>query len=86
MSGLNSPWFLQQFRDVNGAPLAGGKLYFYVAGSTTLPKNVYVDFACTTPYSQPVVLDGSGSAPEYFMESGLYKVLVRSSDDRLIGA
>lgn len=80
----NSPWFLQQFRDVNGSPLAGGKLYFYVAGSTTLPKNVYVDFAGTTLYTQPVILDGSGFAPEYFLEAGLYKIVVRSADGRLI--
>ena len=80
----NSPWFLQQFRDVNGSPLAGGNLYFYVAGSTTLPKNVYVDFAGTTLYTQPVILDGSGFAPEYFLEAGLYKIVVRSADGRLI--
>ena len=84
MSGLIAPWFLQQFRDTNGSPLAGGKLYFYVAGSTTVPKNVYVDYPLTTPYSQPVILDGSGFAPEYFMETGLYKIVVLAADGRLI--
>lgn len=77
MSGLNAPWFLQQFVDpANGKPLAGGKLYFFVAGSTTLPKNVYTDFALTMPWTQPLILDAGGYAPEYFMESGLYKVVV----------
>lgn len=84
MSGLNAPWFLQQFRDTDGSVLSGGKLYFFVAGSTSIPKNVYTDFPCTVPFTQPVVLNASGFAPEYFMESGLYKVLVRASDDRLI--
>ena len=84
MSGLNPPWFLQQYRDTNGSVLSSGKLYFFVAGSTTLPKAVYSNFALTTPIVQPVILDGSGNAPEYFMEAGLYKVVVRASDDRLI--
>lgn len=79
-----APWFFEQFRDVNGSPLAGGKLWFFVAGSTVLPKAVYADYGLTTPLTQPLILDGSGNAPEYFMESGLYKILVRASDDRLI--
>jgi hypothetical protein len=84
MSGLNSPWFFQQFRNSSGAALAGGKIYFYVAGSTAIPKAIYTDFALTTPVSQPLILDGSGFAPEYFMEAGLYKIVVRSATDTLV--
>lgn len=74
MSGSTPPWFIQQFFDASGKPLSGGKVYFWVAGSTVIPKAVYADIGLTTPLSQPVVLDAGGFAPQYFMESGLYKI------------
>lgn len=74
MSGSTPPWFIQQFFDASGKPLSGGKVYFWVAGSTVIPKAVYSDIALTTPISQPVVLDAGGFALQYFMESGLYKI------------
>lgn len=83
MSGT-APWFLQQLRDVNGAVLSGGKAYFWVAGSTVLPKAVYADYARTNLLTQPLVADASGTLPEYFMGDGLYKITVRAADDRLI--
>jgi hypothetical protein len=79
MSGQTAPWFLEQFRADNGAMLSGGRLYFFVAGSTVLPKKIYSDYALTTELPQPLVLDASGFAPEYFMEDGLYKIVVRDS-------
>lgn len=83
MSGT-APWFLQQLRDVNGAVLSGGKAYFWVAGSTVLPKAVYADYARTNLLTQPLVANASGTLPEYFMADGLYKITVRAADDRLI--
>jgi hypothetical protein len=74
MSGSTPPWFIQQFFDASGKPLSGGKVYFWVAGSTVIPKAVYSDIALTTPISQPVVLDAGGFALQYFVESGLYKI------------
>lgn len=79
MSGQTAPWLLEQFRAPNGAMLSGGRLYFFVAGSTVLPKKVYADYALTQELPQPLVLDASGFAPEYFMEDGLYKIVVRDS-------
>lgn len=84
MSGYTLPWFLQQFRDFDGKILSGGKLYFYVAGSTSLPKNVYTDFACTNPITQPLVLDAAGQAQQYFAEAGLYKIMLLDMNDDLI--
>ena len=78
-TGATAPWFLQQYFGADGKPLSGGKLYFFVAGSTIIPKNVYSDVALTIPLSQPLTLNASGTAPQYFMESGAYKVVVTSA-------
>ncbi len=48
-----------QFFDANGAPLALGNLYYYVAGTTT-PQDTYSDAAGTVVNTNPIVLDGSG--------------------------
>lgn len=79
MSGHTAPWFLEQFRAPNGSILSGGRLYFFVAGSTVLPKKIFADYALTLELPQPLVLDASGFAPEYFMEDGLYKIVIRDS-------
>jgi hypothetical protein len=47
--------------DDAGAPLAGGKLYTYAAGTTT-PKVTWSDAAGTIANTNPVVLDTTGSA------------------------
>ncbi len=48
-----------QFFDANGAPLALGNLYYYVAGTTT-PQDTFSDSAGTVVNTNPIVLDGSG--------------------------
>lgn len=53
---------VQQFFDNAGAPLAGGLLYTYQAGTTT-PLTVYQDVNGVTPWSNPVVLDSAGRIP-----------------------
>lgn len=84
MSGLTAPWFLQVFFDPStGKPLSGGKMYFFVAGSTIIPKNVYADYPLQNVLPNPLTLDSSGTAPEYYMESGLYKVVVTRADGNL---
>lgn len=84
MQGSTAPWFIQKFYYANNLPLNGGKIYFYVAGSTTIPKNIYYDIGLTNAISQPLVLDASGTAPQYFMGAGLYKILVKDSIDNLV--
>lgn len=51
----------QQFLDANGAPLAGGKVYTYAAGTTT-PLVTYTDESGTVPNTNPVILDSRGEA------------------------
>ena len=55
------------------APLAGGMLYFYKAGTLT-PQAAYTDPSGATPCSNPLVLDGNGVAT-FCLQSGLlYKI------------
>lgn len=68
---LGAPY--SYFADSNGAPLAGGKVYTYAAGTTT-PQNSYTDSSGTTPAPNPVVLDSAGRATIWL--SGFYKIVV----------
>lgn len=76
-----APFFLQQFTDNAGKPLSAGKLFSYVGGSTNLPKPTYYDKDLTTQAPNPIILDASGTSPQYFMESGFYKFEVKDQND-----
>lgn len=66
----------QQFLSALGAPLVGGKVYTYAAG-TNNPKATYTDAAGTTPQENPIPLNvrGEPNSPIYW--SGAYKVELR---------
>lgn len=67
--------------DGNGTPLAGGKLYFYEAGTST-PLNTYSDEALTTPNTNPVVANASGYwGAIYLSLASSYKVILKTSAD-----
>ena len=68
---------LQVFDD-DGAPGSGYKLYSYEPGTST-PKALYTDRACTTPASNPVVMDTRGQATVYGI--GLYKLNLLTDAD-----
>lgn len=92
-TGYTAPFFLQRFFEPNGDPLSAGRVYFYVAGSTSLQKNIYADIELTNPLTQPLICDASGTLPQYFMESGQYKIVIfnsamveRHSRDHIEGA
>jgi len=57
------PWVKPQFSDSDGVPVASGKLYSYVAGTTT-PQPTYSDPALDTPHANanPIVLNAAGQA------------------------
>lgn len=65
----------QQFFDANGVPLAGGKLYTYVAGTST-PLATYTDISGTIQNSNPVILDSGGFAT-IWLGNGAYKIIVK---------
>ena len=77
-----------QFFDNNGVPLAGGKLYTYVAGTTT-PQATYTSSSGVTFHSNPIILDSAGRVPsggEIWLTRGLtYKFTLETSTSILIG-
>lgn len=68
--------------DHNGDPLTGGKLYTYLAGTTT-PKTTYSDVELETANSNPIVLDSRGEAVPIF-GFGWYKFVLKDANDVLI--
>jgi hypothetical protein len=71
----------QSFTNSAGAPLVGGKVYTYDAG-TTNPRTTYQDAAGTVPNANPVILDARGEAVIYW--SGTYKVVLKDALDNTI--
>lgn len=68
----------QSFETSTGAPLVGGKLYTYDAGTNT-PRQTFQDAAGTTPNTNPVILDARGEATVFW--AGSYKVILKDSAD-----
>jgi hypothetical protein len=68
-----------QFFDANGAPLVGGKLYSYAAGTTT-PQATYTDAGGVTPNANPIILDSRGEA-SVWLGTALYKFKLTTSTD-----
>lgn len=82
MSSLfNLPW--QQAFDSSGNTLAGAKLYFYTAGTST-PQNVYTDVGLGVALPNPVVANGAGRFPPIYMEDTAYKVTLYNANDEMI--
>jgi hypothetical protein len=75
----------QFFNNSGSAPLSGGKLYTYVAGTTT-PLVTYTSISGATPHTNPIVLDSAGRIPggEVWLTSVPYKFVLRTSADVLI--
>ena len=76
-----------QFSDANGAPLTGGLLYTYLAGTST-PATTYTTRAGTANNTNPIVLDAAGRTPaEIWLDGGvLYKFVLTTSAYVQIGS
>lgn len=61
-----------------GIPLPGGKLFTYVAGTST-PQATYIDSTQTTPNSNPVILNSNGQANVWFVIGQTYKVVLQDA-------
>lgn len=70
----------QQFFDNDGAPLNGGLIYTYQAGSSTL-LSTYTTVNGTIANSNPIVLDAYGRTPsEVWLQQGYsYKFVIKTS-------
>jgi hypothetical protein len=77
-----SPTPKLQFFDANGAPLAGGLLYTYEAGSTT-PLATYTDSTGVSANTNPIILDSRGEA-NVWLEGAIYKFALYTSVGVLI--
>ena len=76
-----------QLFDDNGNPLAGGKIYTYLAGTTT-PAATYTSSSGSIAHTNPLVLDGAGRVPsgEIWLTDGIqYKFVVEDANNVLIG-
>ena len=60
------------------APLDGGLLYFYAAGTTT-PQSAYQDISLTIPWPNPITLDSGGNVPQLFFADGYIKFRLANS-------
>jgi hypothetical protein len=77
MAGSISLSLSQQF-DSTGAPLNGGLLYFYAAGTTT-PQSAYQDYSLSLPWPNPMVLDSAGRIPAFYLADGQIKIRLTDS-------
>lgn len=71
-----------QFFDNSGAPLSGGKIYTYQAGTTT-PLATYTSSVGNIAHTNPIVLDSAGRVPggEIWVALQLYKFVLKTSAD-----
>lgn len=80
MSFSLSPIGNEQQVSQNGAPLSGGLLYTYLAGSST-PAATYTDSSGATPQSNPIVLNvlGRPNSPIWMTDGTAYKLVLTDS-------
>lgn len=79
-SVMPSPKFYGWYE--NGAPLVGGFLYTFRAGTVT-PEDTFTDSGLTVPNSNPIVLDAGGRATVFLAET-TYKFVLRDPLGNLI--
>ena len=76
-----------QLLDNAGNVLTGGKIFTYLAGTTT-PATSYTSASGLTAHANPIILDASGRVPtegEIWLTAGiLYKFVLKDTNDVLI--
>jgi hypothetical protein len=82
MAGL-SPTPKQQIFGSDGAPLVGGKIYTYLAGTST-PTATYTDYSAATANTNPIILDSLGQANIWLLSTISYKFIVKTATDVLL--
>jgi hypothetical protein len=74
-----------QFFNNDGTVLSGGKLYSYVAGTST-PQTTYTSSNGLTAHTNPIILDSAGRVPggEVWLIAAAYKFVLNTSTNVLI--
>lgn len=75
-----SPRLIAFVSPVTGAPLTGGKLAFFISGTST-PLNTYKDQALSVLNTNPVTLDSNGMSGDVFLQNLAYKVVLSDASD-----
>jgi hypothetical protein len=75
-----APVLKHTFVDANGAPLVGGKLYSYVANTST-PAATYSDDSEDTHNANPTILDANGQASIWISGAQSYKFVLKDAND-----
>lgn len=72
--------------DANGDPISGGKIYTYLAGTST-PTTTWKDNAGVTAHTNPIILDSRGYSPSaIWLDSATsYKFAVTTAADVPVG-
>jgi len=78
-----SPTPKQQIFGPDGAPLVGGKIYTYAAGTTT-PTATYTSSSAGTANTNPIILDSYGQANIWLLSTVSYKFVVKTATDVLL--
>lgn len=78
MSLKQVDFLLNGLVDTNGNPLSGGKVYAYIAGTTT-PVQTFTDRDGTILSTNPIILDSYGKAQIY--GDGIYKFIVKTASE-----
>lgn len=79
MTAQLAPTPIQKFFDNNGNPLFNGKLYSYVAGTST-PQATYTDSTMGTQNTNPVILNARGEANVWLDTTLSYKLVLQESN------
>lgn len=80
-----APNFVPQFFDNSGNPLALGRLYTYVTGTTT-PKATYQNKAGSVSHANPIILDAAGRVqPGLWLDTDAeYRMTLKTSADATV--
>ncbi len=74
------PLSLDRLVDTDGAPLGGGKVFVYDAGTTT-PRDVFADNALTVPVANPIIADAGGYIEPRYIGTGDYRLVIADAND-----
>ena len=77
---MNCPELYLVALDASGAPVPGALLSSTVAGSSSIPKAVYSDAACTVEHPNPLPAGGDGVFPQFFLVDGGYRFALSYPD------